>query len=149
MINIFLLWLIIVIELKQLELFYLNPMEQLFQFVQQLCQLEVCLPTSRLLTGILILLVFQNLRWNSNKTSPIILQKDFIENENSDINKLLGRISSKLCPCSLLSPNFGFISPTTIFSFTISYKSIYSSISTIAKPQIRCLIFHFWTWFKI
>ena len=31
--------------------------------------LEVCLPYSRLLAGIPILAVFQNLRWNSNKTS--------------------------------------------------------------------------------
>ena len=34
---------------------------------------EVCLPYRRLLTGILILVVFQNLRWNSNKTSPVDL----------------------------------------------------------------------------
>ena len=38
-------------------------------FVEQLDQLEVCLPFSRLLTGIPILAVFQNSRWNSNKTS--------------------------------------------------------------------------------
>ena len=31
--------------------------------------LEVCLPYSRLLAGIPILAVFQNLIWNSNKTS--------------------------------------------------------------------------------
>ena len=49
-------------------MFYLNTLEQLF-FVEQLDQLEVCLPFSRLLTGIPILAVFQNLRWNSNKTS--------------------------------------------------------------------------------
>ena len=52
-----------------LEMFYLNTIEQLFLFVKQLYQLEVCLPYSRLLTGIPILVVFQNLRWNSNKTS--------------------------------------------------------------------------------
>ena len=45
-----------------LELFYLNTIEQLFLFVEQLDQLEVCLPESRLLTGIPILAVFQNLR---------------------------------------------------------------------------------------
>ena len=50
-------------------MFYLNTIEQLFLFVEQLDQLEVCLPYSRLLTGIQILLAFQNLRWNSNKTS--------------------------------------------------------------------------------
>ena len=38
-------------------------------FFEQLDQLEVCLPYSRLLAGIPILAVFQNLRWNSNKTS--------------------------------------------------------------------------------
>ena len=44
-------------------------------------QLEVCLPYSRILTGIIpTLAVFQNLRWNSNKTfstqtySPLCLQ---------------------------------------------------------------------------
>ena len=52
-----------------LEMFYLNTIEQLFLFVEQLDQLEVCLPYSRLLAGIPILAVFQNLRWNSNKTS--------------------------------------------------------------------------------
>ena len=39
------------------------------EVVEQLDQLEVCLPYSRLLTGIPILAVFQNLRWHSNKTS--------------------------------------------------------------------------------
>ena len=51
------------------EMFYLNTIEQLFLFVEQLDQLEVCVPFSRLLTGIPILAVFQNLRWDSNKTS--------------------------------------------------------------------------------
>ena len=55
----------------RLEMFYLNTIEQLFLFVEQLDQLEVCLPYSRLLTGIPILAVFQNLRWNSNKTSLV------------------------------------------------------------------------------
>ena len=49
--------------------FYLNTIKQLFLFVEQLDQLEVCLPYSRILAGIPILAVFQNLRWNSNKTS--------------------------------------------------------------------------------
>ena len=53
----------------KVEMFYLNTIEQLFLFVEQLDQLEVCLPHSRLLTGIPKLAVFQNLRWNSNKTS--------------------------------------------------------------------------------
>ena len=52
-----------------LEMFYLNTIEQLFLFVEQLDQLEVCLAYRRLLAGIPILAVFQNLRWNSNKTS--------------------------------------------------------------------------------
>ena len=50
---------------------YLNTIEQLFLLVEQLDQLEVCLPYSRLLAGIPILAEFQNLRWNSNKTSLI------------------------------------------------------------------------------
>ena len=55
-------------------MFHLNTIEQLFLFVEQLDQLEFCLPYSRLLTGIPILAVFQNLRWNSNNTSlPLIL----------------------------------------------------------------------------
>ena len=43
---------------NHLEMFYLNTIEQLFFFVEQLDQLEVCLPYSRLLTGIPILAVF-------------------------------------------------------------------------------------------
>ena len=50
-------------------MFYLNTIEQSLLFVEQLDQLEVCLPYSRLLTGIPILAEFQNLLWNSNKTS--------------------------------------------------------------------------------
>ena len=53
----------------RVEMFYLNTIKQLFLFVEQLDQLDVCLPYSRLLTGIPILAVLQNLRWNSNKTS--------------------------------------------------------------------------------
>ena len=59
---------------KDLEMFYLNTIEQLFLFVEQVDQLEDCLPYSRLLPGILILVVFQNLRWNSNKTSLCLLK---------------------------------------------------------------------------
>ena len=54
-------------------MFYLNTIEQLFLFVEQLDQLEVCLPYSRLIAGIPILAVFQNLRWNSNKTPLLFL----------------------------------------------------------------------------
>ena len=54
---------------KDLEMFYLNTIQQLFLFVEQLDQSEVCLPYSRLQSGISILAVFYNLRWNSNKTS--------------------------------------------------------------------------------
>ena len=57
-------------------MFYLNTIEQLFLFIEQVDQLEVCLPYSRLLTGIQILVVFKNLRWNSNKTS-LVLMKTF------------------------------------------------------------------------
>ena len=48
---------------------YLNTIEQLFLFVEQLDHLEVCLTYSRLLTEISIPAVFQNIRWYSNKTS--------------------------------------------------------------------------------
>ena len=34
------------------EMFYLNTIEQLFRLAEQLDQLEVCLPYSRLLAGI-------------------------------------------------------------------------------------------------
>ena len=54
---------------QDVEMFCLNTIEQLFLFAEQLDQLEVCLAYSRLLAGIPILAVFQNLRWNSNKTS--------------------------------------------------------------------------------
>ena len=56
-------------------MFYLNTIEHLFLFVEQLDQSEVCLPYSRLLTGITILAVFQNLSWNSNKTTLFSLDK--------------------------------------------------------------------------
>ena len=42
-------------QLYLIEMFYLNTMEQLFLFVEQFDQLEVCLPYSRLLAGIPIL----------------------------------------------------------------------------------------------
>ena len=61
------------VHLKCIEMFYLNTIEQLLLFVDQLDQLEVCLPYSRLLTGIKILGVFQNLSWNSNKTSLVLV----------------------------------------------------------------------------
>ena len=56
-----------------IEMFYLNTIEQLFLFIEQLDQIEVCLHYSRLLAGIPILAVFQNLRLNSNKTSLVII----------------------------------------------------------------------------
>ena len=52
-------------------MFYLNTIVQLYLLVEQLDQLEVCLSNSRLLTEIPFLVVFQNLRWNSNKTSVL------------------------------------------------------------------------------
>ena len=48
--------------IKRLEIFYLNTIKQLFLFVEQLDQIEVCLTYSKLLTGIPKLAVFQNLR---------------------------------------------------------------------------------------
>ena len=51
--------------------FYLNPIEQLLHFVEQLDQLEVCLPCSRLLTKIPILLGFKEL-WCSNNKMTLI-----------------------------------------------------------------------------
>ena len=53
------------------EMFYLNTIEQLFLFVEQLDQLEVCLPYIKLLTGIQILVVFQNLCWNKTPLVPV------------------------------------------------------------------------------
>ena len=46
----------------------MNTIQKLFLFAEQLDQLEVWQPCNRLLTGIPLLAVFQNLRWNSNKT---------------------------------------------------------------------------------
>ena len=57
------------IESFPFPIFYLNIIEQLFLFVEQLVQLEVCLPYSRLLAGIPIVAVFQNLWWNSNSNT--------------------------------------------------------------------------------
>ena len=66
---------VICIFCREIEMLYLNTIKQLFLFVEQLDQLEVCLPLSRLLTGIPILAVFQNLRWYSIKTSLFKYQK--------------------------------------------------------------------------
>ena len=52
----------------------MNTIEQLFL----LDQLEVCLPHSRLLTGIPILMVIQNLGWNSNKTCLLSKWNKFV-----------------------------------------------------------------------
>ena len=49
----------------EIETFYLNTIEQ----AVSCCKFEVCLPYSRLLAEIPKIAVFQNLRWNSNKTS--------------------------------------------------------------------------------
>jgi len=70
----------------KIEMFYLNTIEHLFLFVEQLDQLQVGLPHSRLLTGIPILVVFQNLRWNLNKTS---LQEHlkYSQSENKFLSK--------------------------------------------------------------
>ena len=74
---------------NQLEMSYLNTIEQQFLSVEQLDLLEVCLPYSRLLAGILILAVFQNLRWNSNETSLCnIYIQPFSTVINSDIVSL-------------------------------------------------------------
>ena len=53
-------------------MFYLKTIKQLFLFVEQSDQLEVCLPYSKLIAGIPILAVFQNLRWNLNKTYQLL-----------------------------------------------------------------------------
>ena len=55
------------VQRNEVEMFYLNTNEQLLLLVEQLDQLEVD-SYSRLLPGIPIMAVFQNLRWNSNKT---------------------------------------------------------------------------------
>ena len=65
-------------------MFYWNTIEQLFLFVEQLYQLEVCLLYNRLLTGITIVAVFQNLKWNSNKTSLI-----YYPNQEESCNRTL------------------------------------------------------------
>ena len=58
----------------------------LFLFDEQFDQLEVCLPYRRLLTGIPIVAVFQNLRWNSNKTSLHLLAMMIVVPENVTLN---------------------------------------------------------------
>ena len=50
-------------EKQFIEMFYLNTIEQLFLFVEQLDQLEVCLPYSRLLAGIPMLVVFHKVEF--------------------------------------------------------------------------------------
>ena len=53
-----------------------QKIKQLFLFAEQIDQLEVCLPYSKLLTGILMLAIFQNLRWEVGyKNSKIRIYK--------------------------------------------------------------------------
>ena len=87
-------------EKMQLEMFYLNTIEQLGQ-------LEVCLPYSRLLTGIPIMAVFQNLRWNSNKTSLCLW--------------FSLRISCKLVWLGRIYPMVNIIPPWSIPSGSLNY----------------------------
>ena len=58
----------------------------MFLLVEQLDQLEVCLPYSRLLAGIPILVAFKYLRWNSNKTSLLKYYLFSVNNECSDFD---------------------------------------------------------------
>ena len=74
-------------------MFYLNTIEQLLLLVEQLDQLEVCLTYSRLQTGIPILVVFRNLRWNSNKTSL-----------TRSISKVFGFNNQECSSYNILSP---------------------------------------------
>ena len=93
-------------------MFYLNTIEQLFLFVEQLFQLEVCLPYSRLLAGIPILAVFQNLRWNSNKTPLFKLQVGLTWERalvlynyvRPALQSYLNMMMSRHSPSSLLTP---------------------------------------------
>ena len=84
------------------EMFYLNANEQLFLFVEQVDQFEVCQPYSRLLTGIPMLAVFQNLRLNNNEmtlhtyNSPkqiFDLRKDVVSYSNFHMSVILFTIS--------------------------------------------------------
>ena len=89
------IWLVDLSNLKSqrwIEMFYLNTIDQLFLFIEQLDQLEVCLPYSRLrlLTGIPILAVFQNLMWNSNKTSLCnnVNLSNYLSNVSTSVHKI-------------------------------------------------------------
>ena len=72
-------------------MFYLNTIEQLFLFIEQLNQLEVCLPYTRILTGIPMLAIFQNSRWNSNKTSLCKICIHACECNVQAVNEFLSR----------------------------------------------------------
>ena len=80
-----------------LEMFYLNTIEQLFLFVEQLDQLEVCLTHSSLLAGIPILAVFQNLRWYSNKTSLHCSNQLFAISGEGTRYPITNSVSRRLC----------------------------------------------------
>ena len=87
-------------------MFYLNTIEQVFLLIEQLDQLDVCLPYSRLLTGIPILAVFQNSRWNSNKTSLVLSY----EYEPSKLNDKGGALSDLfIFKFAIFRPTFGIM----------------------------------------
>ena len=64
------LTLFLILSKKELELFNLNTIDQLSQFVGLKDQIEVRLPCSRPLSGIPILAIFQNLKCSNNKMTP-------------------------------------------------------------------------------
>ena len=64
-------------------MFYLNTIEQLFQLVEQYEQSEVYLACSRHLTGLPVMVVFQNLRLHNNKmTLSKVATKSYLEITN-------------------------------------------------------------------
>ena len=108
-------------------MFYLNTIEQLFLFVEKLDQLEVCLPYSRLLTGIPILAVFQNLKWNSNKTSL----SDTIH--TIALKKVGDKIisNSKVCPQTALSVTMNHLRIWSYENFLLDYVTFTFNIKQV------------------
>ena len=114
-------------------MFYLNTIEQLFHCVEQLDQLELCLPYSRLLTGIPMLVVFQNIRWNSNKTSldkkeSHSIRKKLVSCQDNFVSGKLKKIP--FCTLVWFNVQFGIISKKSLKLISFTKKSHCQYISS-------------------
>ena len=130
-------------------MFYLNTIEQLFLLVEQLDQLEVCLPYSRLVAGIPILAEFQNLRLNSNKTSLCI---SFLELCHQTIHvSQLRQLNSKITwplktsrkrPVKILRCVLKFVIGVSVKSNSVTFQKYFlptHPFSVLSKQELMSI----------